>query len=71
MKSIFNGILDFQSEDEFEIFINSMDNATALKIIELAVNYGQQNGLYEFQESYLIYKCLKKLKDNYGNQTKQ
>jgi hypothetical protein len=36
----------------------------ALSIIEKAFEYGHHNNLYTVQETYFIYKCLKKLKDD-------
>lgn len=64
MENIFNGLLEFEKNEDFEVFVNSMDKKTSLKILELCIVYGQQNGLYNLSESHLIYKCLQKIKEN-------
>jgi hypothetical protein len=64
MENIFNGLLEFKRTEEFEEFVNSVDKKLALRILELSIIYGQQNGLYTLSESHLIYKSLKKIKEN-------
>ena len=51
MENIFNGLLEFEKNEDFEVFVNSMDKKTSLKILELCIVYGQQNGLYNLSES--------------------
>lgn len=71
MESIFGGLIEFDTENEFEEFVKDINEKNALSIIEKAIEYGHQNNLYTVQETYFIYKCLKKLKDdankNQGN----
>lgn len=71
MESIFGGLIEFEAENEFEEFVKDINEKNALSIIEKAIEYGHQNNLYTVQETYFIYKCLKKLKDyankNQGN----
>jgi len=71
MESIFGGLIEFDAENEFEEFVKDINKKNALSIIEKAIEYGHQNNLYTVQETYFIYKCLKKLKDdankNQGN----
>jgi hypothetical protein len=64
MKILFNGLLEFQSQDQLKELLSSEDKKTALKLIELALQYAQNNGLYSFEESYVIYNCLNALKNN-------
>ena len=64
MDSIFGGLIEFDAENEFEEFVKDINEKNALSIIEKAIEYGHQNNLYTVQETYFIYKCLKKLKDN-------
>lgn len=62
MDNIFGGLIEFPSEKEFEDFINQMDKENALSIIEKAIEFAYQNNVYSVQETYFIYKSLKKLK---------
>jgi len=64
MESIFGGLIEFDTENEFEEFVKDINEKNALSIIEKAIEYGHQNNLYTVQETYFIYKCLKKLKDD-------
>ena len=61
MKNIFGGLLEFETTEEFDEFIKNMDSSSALKILELAIDYGQKNGLYELKEAFLLYNCIQKL----------
>jgi len=62
MNILFNGLLQFKDNDELDELIKSMDNKTSLKLLEFALDYAQKSGVYDFQESYLIYKCIEELK---------
>lgn len=64
MENIFGGLIEFKSKKEFDSFIEEIDNDSALRIIEISILYGQQNGLYSLEESHSLYKCLTKLKEN-------
>jgi hypothetical protein len=64
MENIFGGLIEFKSKKEFDSFIEEIDNDNALRIIEMSILYGQQNGLYSLEESHSLYKCLTKLKEN-------
>jgi hypothetical protein len=64
MENIFGGLIEFKSKEEFDSFIDKIDNESALSIIEMSILYGQQNGLYSLEESHSLYKCLSKLKEN-------
>lgn len=61
---MFDGLFEFDNVDDLEKMIEGMDTKTAIKIIEIAIVYAQQNGLYSLPESHCIYKCLKKVKEN-------
>jgi hypothetical protein len=67
MENIFGGLIEFESHKDFEIFMESVDRQTALKLIESALGYGLSNGLYSMGESYCLYKCINKLKENEDN----
>jgi hypothetical protein len=64
MENIFGGLIEFKSKEEFNSFIENVDNNSALQIIEASITYGLQNGLYSLEESHSLYKCLTKLKEN-------
>jgi hypothetical protein len=64
MESIFGGLIEFNTENDFDEFVKDINEKNALSIIEKAFEYGHHNNLYTVQETYFIYKCLKKLKDD-------
>ena len=64
MENIFGGLIEFDTENEFDEFVKDINEKNALSIIEKAIEYGHHNNLYSVQETYFIYKCLKKLKDD-------
>lgn len=64
MENIFGGLLEFTDKEEFENFLNKIDKDSSIKIMELAILYGQTNGLYNLSESHCLYICLKKLKED-------
>ena len=64
MNSIFDGLLEFPSQNDFDSFVESMDKNSAIKMIELSIITNQQKGVYSLEESHILYKCLIKLKEN-------
>lgn len=62
MESIFGGLLEFENTQELDNFLSSLDDETALNMVELSIVYCQQNGVYNLHESHFLYKCLAKLK---------
>lgn len=62
MENIFGGMIEFSSEKEFENFITQIETNDAVSIIEKAIEYAYKNNVYTIQETYFIYKILKKLK---------
>jgi hypothetical protein len=63
MEILFNGLLEFESNKELDKLLENCEEKTALKLLELALQHAQNNGLYTFQESYIIYNCLNVLKE--------
>lgn len=61
--SIFGGLLSFETTEQFHSFIDTIDKTTALKLIELSIEYGQENGFYSLKESFCLYKCITNLKE--------
>jgi hypothetical protein len=64
MNSIFDGLLEFPSQNDFDSFVESMDKNSAIKMIEISIITNQQKGVYSLEESHILYKCLIKLKEN-------
>lgn len=67
MENIFGGMIEFQSEEEFDNFVSNINGENSLKIIEKAIEYAYMNNVYSVQETFCIYKSLKKLKDKINN----
>jgi len=64
MNTMFDGLFEFESESDLDFFVDKMDKKSSIKIIEIVIEYGQKKGLYSLQESYCLYKCLTKLKED-------
>lgn len=62
MKSIFGGLIDFESQAKLTEFAESLDAKTSIKIMEASAEYGIKNGLYTLEEAYCIYMALRRLK---------
>jgi hypothetical protein len=67
MDSIFGGLIEFPTEKDFDEFVQKMDESDALSIIERALEYSHNQNIYTVQETYFIYKSLKKLKDGFNS----
>lgn len=67
MENIFGGLIEFDTQKDFEDFIDSLDKESALKIIEVGLNYAISNGVYTMGENFCLYKCISKLKENEDN----
>ncbi len=64
MENIFGGLIEFNNEKEFDSFVKKMDKSDAISIIERAIDYSHSQNVFSIQETYFIYKSLKKLKEN-------
>lgn len=64
MENLFNGLFQFESQKQFDEFMLNIDKKSALKILELSIINNQQSGVYSLEESYCLYKCISKLKEN-------
>lgn len=60
---IFGGLIEFDNKEKLSEFMESMDKITSLKIIELTIEYGLKNGLYNLDEAYCLHKSISKLKE--------
>lgn len=64
MDTIFGGLIEFESQREFNTFINRMTKDDSIRIIELALEYGTKSGLYSMDEVVAIHKSLQTIKIN-------
>lgn len=63
METIFGGLIEFDNKKSFDEYIDNIDNVDSVKVIEMAIQYCHQNGVYTLEESHVLYKCLSKLKE--------
>jgi hypothetical protein len=66
METIFGGLIEFEDKNELVDFVEKVDITDSINLIEVALNYSQQSGIFTIEESHIIYKSLKKLKETYG-----
>lgn len=64
MGHMFGELLEFNSKEELNEYIEKMEVGDALTLLETALTWSQQNGLYTIDESFIIYKSLEKLRQN-------
>lgn len=63
MDTIFGGLVQFESKEQFNNFVENINDENAVKLIEMALLFSLKNGLFSFEESHIIYECLNKLKN--------
>ena len=64
METIFGGLIEFEDIDEFDQFVLNIDKESALAIIGKALDFCNQNRMFNLMEANTLYKCLTKLKEN-------
>jgi len=62
MDTIFGGLVQFESREQFNNFVETINDENSIKLIETALLFSLKNGLFSFEESHIIYECLNKLK---------
>jgi hypothetical protein len=75
MKTIFNDQLEFETNEELDMLMNNLNIQFATKMIELGVEKGLSQGLFNLTESHCLYKCIQYIKtlekkSNNTNETK-
>ena len=70
MEKIFGGLIEFENIDEFDQFVYDIDKESALTIIGKALDFCNQNRMFNLMEANTLYKCLTKLKED-ANQIKR
>jgi hypothetical protein len=64
MERIFGGLIEFEDTEEFDQFVLDIDEESALTIIEKALEFCNQNRMFNLMEANTLYKCLTKLKED-------
>lgn len=63
MESLFGNIIEFENDIDFESLCNNMTKDESITIIKTVFDYMSKIGVLNIKESYLIYKCLLKIKE--------
>lgn len=63
MNEMFGGLLSFENQEKLTNFITNADKDIATKVIESAITYCQQEGMFSLEESFVLYNMLNKLKE--------
>jgi len=64
MKNLFGGLVEFEDNEDLEIVINNLNVKYSLVLIEQAITYALKSGAFDLTESYVLYKCISKIKEN-------
>lgn len=64
MERIFGGLIEFEDTEEFDNFVNTMDDKQAVLVLEKSIEFGLHNSMFNLMEANALYKCLSKLKQN-------
>jgi hypothetical protein len=62
-EELFGGLITFENKEKLEEFNDSMDKDLAIKILELSIEYGLKNGIYNLDEAVCLYRSISKIKD--------
>lgn len=63
MGKMFGDLLEFNSQTELNEFLSNMTEDEAIKILEAALSYCQNNGMFTLEESHTIYESLLTIKE--------
>ncbi len=66
MKPIFNGDFNFENYDMLDYVLDNLNPKIAINILELGIEQGLREGIYNLTEVHCLYKTLIFLK-NYEN----
>lgn len=67
MRSIFNEQFDYDSNEELELILNNLNTQAALKIIEIGIQKGLNDGIYNLTEAHCLYKSIQHIKNGANN----
>ena len=71
MERIFGGLIEFENIEEFDQFVLNIDKESALTIVGKALDFCNQNRMFNLMEANTLYKCLTKLKENENKEENQ
>ncbi len=63
MKTIFNGQFDFDNNVELELVLNNLNPQMAIKIIEIGIQKGLFDGIFDLTEAHCLYKSIQYFKN--------
>jgi hypothetical protein len=61
---LFGGEFEYDEKEDLNVFIDNLKPTVSQAILEMALNHANKQGVFSILESYCIYKCLEKLKDD-------
>lgn len=64
MENYFGGLVEFDDKDDLDKFITTMTFEKSVLLLETAITYALKSGAFDLGESYILYKCLSKIKEN-------
>ena len=64
MERICGGLIEFEDTEEFDNFVNTMDDTQVVLVLEKSIEFGLHNRVFNLMEASALYKCLSKLKQN-------
>jgi hypothetical protein len=64
MESIFGGLVEFDSQNELNEYIENLELSDTTQIIEKQIEHIASRGGFTIVECHVLYKCLNKLKEN-------
>jgi len=67
MEKIFNGVIEYPTDQEITNTIDFGDINTSIKIIEVALEQSCRSGIFTMKENFLIHKCVNRI-NNYINE---
>lgn len=68
MENIFGGLIEFETEQELDDFLKNVDEVSSFKVIEAAIEYAYVKGVFTQEETYCVYKSMKKLREKLKNE---
>lgn len=60
MNTLFNGLFEFENQEDFDKMIESLDKNLSIKLLEFALENCTDK--FSLIENHLIYKCLQVIK---------
>jgi hypothetical protein len=65
MYTLFGGMVEFASKEEYKKYIEGVEDLTAIEILEMSLHYAVQHGVFTLDECYGLYKCIESLRNEF------